>query len=227
MAILRQHGIPARSRVGFAAYLTPGFHHDHVVAERWSAEQGRWIRFDPEFGADLDLPIHDLPREAGAPFQTAAQAWLAYRGGHTDLSTYGVLPDHPFLRGPAFVQRYLLNDLAHLMRTELLLWDVWGPGLSEPAGPADGAPVNLPDHAHVRTDLLEATDRLARLIERADDGEAGAARELTTIWATRAQVRPGRYVRTISPSGRTGITDLQARGTEWLSAAGSDLGVLR
>ena len=223
VAILRQHGIPARSRVGFAGYLTPGFHHDHVVAERWSQQQGRWVRFDPEFDADdLGLSIHDLPRGADTPFQdtpfqTAAQAWLAYRAGHTDLSTYGVMPNHPVLRSPGFVQRYLLLDLAHLMRTELLLWDVWGPG-TDPAEPTGQRPADLPS-TRARPDLFEVTDALAHLIEQADDGDSGAAAELTTIWATRAQLRPGRYVRTVSPSGRSGITDLQTRSTEWTHTA--------
>ncbi|MGC0251208.1 transglutaminase-like domain-containing protein [Pseudactinotalea sp. Z1748] len=227
IAILRQHGIPARSRVGFAAYLTPGFHHDHVVAERWSRQEQRWIRFDPEFGAEhQDVPMHDLPRGAGAPFQTAAQAWLAYRDGHTDLSTYGVMPGHAFLRGPTFVQRYLLSDLAHLMRTELLLWDVWGPGLDEPAGSGGGAAMGLPHPAQVHTELIGATDHLARLIVAADDGDRGAEEDLATLWATSPQVRPGARVRTVSPSGRIGVTDLRARRTEWAPAADPGLAVL-
>src|SRR3712207_337329 len=44
VAALRGHGVPARSRVGFASYFEPGFHHDHVVVEQWTGQ--RWRRFD-------------------------------------------------------------------------------------------------------------------------------------------------------------------------------------
>ena len=38
----RAHGIPARTRVGFAGYFMPGWWLDHVVGEIWDAEQNRW-----------------------------------------------------------------------------------------------------------------------------------------------------------------------------------------
>jgi transglutaminase-like putative cysteine protease len=43
---LRQHGVPARSRVGFASYFRPGWNHDHVIVE--VQRDGAWVRFDPE-----------------------------------------------------------------------------------------------------------------------------------------------------------------------------------
>ncbi|HLS26259.1 MAG TPA: transglutaminase domain-containing protein [Beutenbergiaceae bacterium] len=222
VAILREHGIPARSRVGFAGYLNPGFHHDHVVAERWSAQQQRWIRFDPEFAAgDLHFDVHDIPCGPDGPFQTAAQAWLAYRAGHTDLSTYGVGPHLPQLGGPGFVQRYLLLDLAHLMGAETLLWDVWGlsagdravdraDAVGDPGGGLSGLSLAEPD-----AELFEASDTLARMIMKADDGDRAASETLTGMWTTQAGLRPGRQVWTISPSGRVGLTDLRTRRTEW------------
>ena len=58
LGVLRQHGIPARSRVGFAGYFDRGFHRDHVVVEYWDG--GRWVRFDPELTPDgFGFDTHD------------------------------------------------------------------------------------------------------------------------------------------------------------------------
>src|SRR5690606_28189253 len=80
VAALREHGLPARSRLGFAGYFQPGEHADHVVAEVWL--EGRWRRFDPE----IDAPREALPQPMDMPtaqpgstgFVTAAQAWVGY-----------------------------------------------------------------------------------------------------------------------------------------------------
>jgi hypothetical protein len=58
---LRHHEIPARLRVGFAAYFTPGFHEDHWVCEH--------------------------PRDA---FLVAGEAWGRARRGTVDPDTCGV-----------------------------------------------------------------------------------------------------------------------------------------
>lgn len=50
VAVLRQHGIPARIRYGFANYFFPGYSADHVIVETWLPEELRWLRFDPEVG---------------------------------------------------------------------------------------------------------------------------------------------------------------------------------
>jgi hypothetical protein len=42
---LREHGIAARNRVGFAGYLVPDYHVDHVVVE-YRAGDGRWVLTD-------------------------------------------------------------------------------------------------------------------------------------------------------------------------------------
>ncbi len=101
---LRQRAVPARSQVGFAHCLTPGFAHDHVV-EFWA--RGRWRRANPElspapgapFAASFAVPsapfdVLDLPTGAGAPFETAAQAWRGWRDGEVDqLARLLVLAD--------------------------------------------------------------------------------------------------------------------------------------
>jgi hypothetical protein len=41
VSLARHKGIPARMRVGFAAYFHPGLLIDHVVAEAWDEAAGR------------------------------------------------------------------------------------------------------------------------------------------------------------------------------------------
>jgi excinuclease ABC subunit A len=50
-SILRHKGLPARMRVGFAAYF-PGnpFYSDHWITEYWLAAQDRWVLADADVG---------------------------------------------------------------------------------------------------------------------------------------------------------------------------------
>ncbi|MGW9167470.1 transglutaminase-like domain-containing protein [Agromyces sp. NPDC055658] len=202
VSILREHGRPARTRLGFAGYFTPGFRHDHVVVE--AGHDGRWVRFDPELDpAAHGFDVHDLPTGPGSPFETAAEAWLGYRAGEIDLAGYGVAPGHP-ISGPWIVHGYVLGDLAHRMRTELLLWDGWGV-MDAPAAP-------------IAADALDLADRVARLTVAADGGDASAEAELAALWRTDERVRPGRTVTTFSPAGGFGTVDLEARTTVWATA---------
>jgi len=85
---LREQQVPARTRVGFAGYFSPGYHSDHVVVDFWNGE--RWVRTDPELAVDTrDFDVRDMPVGAGAAFETAAQVWSRYRAGEIDASTYG------------------------------------------------------------------------------------------------------------------------------------------
>jgi hypothetical protein len=204
VAVLREHGIPARSRVGFAGYFRPGFHHDHVVGEYWDGS--RWVRFDPEldmgenwFGFDS----HDMTTGLGAPFETAAEVWLAHRRDGLDVSGYGVDPSLPFLCGPEFVRGYVVTELAHRQRDELLLWDVWGDTLPDTPTPAD--------------DLDGLADEIAGLLVAADAGDAAAESELAQRYAREARLHPDGSVVTLSPTGRVADADLVARVNRWRS----------
>jgi len=202
VAILRQHGVPARTRLGFAGYFEAGYSHDHVVAERWDG--ARWIRFDPELGrGDFPFDVHDLPTGEGSPFETAAEAWLAHRAGRTDLATYGVAPGTDGLEGPGFVQRYVLADVAHRHRCETLLWDGWG---------AMVRPGEEPDAAR-----LALTDELARLTVAADadpDPAGEAATALALRWTSDPRVNPGEQVLSfppLDPEAAPRVVDLTSR----------------
>jgi len=198
VSILREHGVPARTRLGFARYFTPGYAHDHVVAERWDG--ARWVRFDPELGAeDFPFDVHDLPTGEGAPFATAAETWLAYRAGRDDLGSTGVAPDVPELGGPGMVQRYVLADVAHRHGCETLLWDAWG----DMAGVGDA----------LDEGRLALADEAARLTVAADADPAGeAVVALERLWEQR--IDPRGSVLTFSPldaSAAPRRTDLTVR----------------
>ena len=70
VSMARQHGIPARSRVGFAGYFFPGWWIDHVVAEIWDADQNRWKLVEAQLpagfvdaGTGQPLEVLDVPRD--------------------------------------------------------------------------------------------------------------------------------------------------------------------
>jgi hypothetical protein len=198
VAALRHHGVPARSRIGFAGYFDPRLHHDHVIVDYWDG--GRWVFVDPMLEPDPRRGFDgwDIPRLVGAdpagppPFVTAAQAWTAYRRGEIDVSGYGVAVDES-LRGGWFVRNYVIGELAHRQRDELLLWDVWG---------AMGADLSGD---------LGLIDEVAALLLAADDGDEEAERELAARYADDPRLRPADRVHCMSPTGRPTWVDLRSR----------------
>lgn len=175
-AALREQGVAARTVVGFAGYFEPPFHHDHVVVEYWDG--ARWVMVDPEIVAgDFAFDVRDMPRGPGRPFETAAQVWRGYRAGSLDPGRYGVHPSSP-LRGAEFIAGYVVFQLAHRYRDELLLWDEWVP-----------------------TPAPEVLDELAELLESADAGDEAAESALEERYRTDAGLHPGAVVTRYSPYG--------------------------
>ncbi|HWV34809.1 MAG TPA: transglutaminase-like domain-containing protein [Thermomicrobiales bacterium] len=132
VSLLRHQGIPARSRVGFAAYFFAGWNVDHVVAEVWDAAESRWRLIDPELRAGHVDPTDgvtidplDLPRDR---FLVGADAWLRCREGGEDPERYLVSPflDIPQTRGFPYLLHNLVHELAALNKREMILWDDWG-----------------------------------------------------------------------------------------------------
>ncbi|WP_370947763.1 transglutaminase-like domain-containing protein [Amycolatopsis sp. cg5] len=119
-ALLRHRGFAARVRCGFGTYFEPGQGLDHWVTEYHDGT--RWVRIDTEhLGKDLPATLHDLrPGE----FLTGGEAWLAYRRGEIDASTFGVPGTENW--GPAEIQGNAVRDLAALNNVETLPWDEWG-----------------------------------------------------------------------------------------------------
>ncbi|MGC4748546.1 transglutaminase domain-containing protein [Micromonospora sp. DT201] len=195
VAVLRQHGIPSRSRVGFASYFVPGWHHDHVLVEYWNGH--RWVWADPEVdpAGDWGFDGYDIDPKAGL-FDSAARVWSAYRAGAIDPEVYGVSPELP-IRGAWFIHDYVLQELAHRQKDELLLWDSFGAMTDDLTG-AD----------------LTLTDEIAALLLAADDGDDAAEKALAERYATDTRLRPGAQVRSISPvSGTVSTVDLRVSRT--------------
>lgn len=186
---LRSHGVPARSRVGFAGYFVEGWHHDHVVVEAFI--DGKWRRFDPEIEAPrvtlpspTDIEVGSL---SGTGFVTAAQVWLGYRQDSLDAATYGVDPNVPVLRGQRFIFEEVIYEVAHRFGDELLLWDTWG-RMGEPGSPVDEADARW-------------IDDVARLLLAADEGDEIAERRLLQRYQGDSGLHPGPTVIQASPYG--------------------------
>ncbi|MEV4413350.1 transglutaminase domain-containing protein [Catellatospora sp. NPDC049609] len=195
VAALRQRGVAARSRVGFASYLVPGFHCDHVVVEYRDGD--RWVWLDAQLDPALDwgFDTADIPWAAAAPgalFASAAQVWSAYRGGAVDVGRYGVDPSLPQLAGGWLVYDYVLQELAHRQGDELLLWDGWGAMAQDLAG-AD----------------LALADDVAAMLLAADAGDESAERELSAWYAADPRLRPSGRVRCLSPRGTADWVELR------------------
>jgi hypothetical protein len=186
VAVLRQHAVPARSRVGFAGYFEPSWHHDHVVAEYRDGD--RWRRFDPEIEpASPALPdATDLEVGEHAPFRTAAEVFKLMRAGEIDPAIYGVAPGNEF-SGPQFVVGEVFYELAHRYGDEVLLWDAWG------AIPPVDQPVDV--------DVIRLIDEVAELLLAADAGDLDAEAKLYHRYVTDDRLHPGESVHRFSPFG--------------------------
>jgi transglutaminase-like putative cysteine protease len=188
VAVFRQHGIAARSRVGFADYLRHDRRSDHVVAEAWLG--GRWVRFDPAISGPrkgLATP-HDTPDRLSSPFLTAAAAWIGHRRDGRSVDDLGVQVGPVSFKGPPFVFTYLIMEMAHRLGDELLLWDSWG-GMPGQGGAVD----------------TELADRLARLLLAADSGDREAEQQQLTWYRQDARLHPGSRVIRHSPRGSASV----------------------
>ena len=122
VALLRNAGIPARARVGFARYFEDGWG-DHWITECWDGS--RWVKTDAQIGSvaakllQLEFDPADQP---DGEFLTGAEAWLRCRAGKEDPNRFGIFD----LRGLFFITTSIAQDLAALNKIELLPWDGWG-----------------------------------------------------------------------------------------------------
>lgn len=89
--LLRQHGVAARVRCGFAAYLSVGTFDDHWICQAWSPEDRRWQIIDAQlderhrraYGIGFDHL--DVPADQ---FLTAERAWEVVRAGTHDAALF-------------------------------------------------------------------------------------------------------------------------------------------
>lgn len=152
VAALRERGVPARLRAGFAAYFSAGLWMDHWVCEY--ARDGGWARLDAQLGPraregmKITFPIDAVPE---ALFRPAAWIWRAHRAGEVDAAHCG-LPSAG-ISGPCWLATSVLRDAAALAGIEALPWDTWGMGVSIKA--ARGV---TPEHATRIDELAAALD---------------------------------------------------------------------
>ncbi len=173
LALARHKGIAARARVGFAAYIIPGWLVDHVVAEVWDAAEGRWRLVDPEMEGSWTPEFNGHPVSwldlTSEEFVTGPRAWQAARAGQSDPARHVVSPDLdiPVLRGWPFLAHQVTHDLAALAKAEMLLWDGWGMELGHGPGPVPEADAAVLDEVSARTaDPGAALDDITALAQR-------------------------------------------------------------
>lgn len=124
VSLLRQHGVPARVRSGFARYFDPTSYEDHWVCEYWKASESRWALLDAQLDEvfqqrlGIDFDVLDVPREQ---FLTAGKAWRRCRAGELDPQTFGI--GFVKLHGLWFIATSLVRDVAALNKVEVLPWD--------------------------------------------------------------------------------------------------------
>ncbi len=132
LALARHKGIPARARVGFAAYIDPEWLIDHVVAEVWDDGEGRWRLVDGEQNGAWTPEVNGRPVNwldlADDQFVTGPRAWQSARQGTADPRQFVVAPgiDVPALHRWPYIAHNAIHDLAALNNTEMILWDAWG-----------------------------------------------------------------------------------------------------
>ena len=126
VAMLRQQGVPARARCGFAAYFRKAKYVDHWVTEYWNERPQRLgaVRRAARCpisarssGSPFD-PV-DVPRDQ---FLVAGDCWQLCRAGKADPMDFGILD----LFGWWFIAGNVVRDIAALNNHEMLPWDVLG-----------------------------------------------------------------------------------------------------
>ncbi len=189
-AILRHREVPARTRVGFGTYFTPGKFEDHWVCEYWNAAEARWVLVDPQLDpAQLkflkpDFSPLDVPRNR---FVIGGDAWQMCRNRGADPARFGIWD----LRGSWFIRGNVVRDFAALNRVELLPWDASGALMRGPE--ADTTP-SAEENAFV--------DRIAALSLAGDD----AFGEIRATYDGDDRLRVPREIRSFTDQGPQTVT---------------------
>lgn len=109
-SFLRDKGISARVRVGFAIYFEE-LHQGHWICEYWDQENGKWVQVDAQIDAiqarhyEIDFDPLNVP---SGNFLYAGEEYELVHKNSDDFY---------------FVKRSLIQDLAALNKIEAELWD--------------------------------------------------------------------------------------------------------
>lgn len=147
VSCLRNRQIPARVRVGFAAYVAAqgGKFVDHWIVEVWSADKQRWILVDP------DMELVDLPAEA---FQMASVVWQQARKHLISPSNYGV----PRFWGWDYLRNNLCHDFFACLGDTRTYWD--------------GPPIFHGNVRQLKATQYKVLDQMAELLQNPDENLA-------------------------------------------------------
>jgi hypothetical protein len=130
-SMLRHVGVPSRIRFGFNTYYYRLFFHDIVLLEYWDFSSARWRFVDVRttdvqvkghkfFNVDFDLC--DIPCDR---FILAGEAWGKCKNAKMNCKQFGHDPVKK-INGLWYIRNKIMQDLAALNKTELLMWDCWG-----------------------------------------------------------------------------------------------------
>lgn len=123
-SVLREKGISARCRCGYAIYLEPGWFEDHWICEYWNKNEKKWIKVDSQID-DIHIlwcsinrkkiDFTNLPKEA---FLCAGVVWKLYRQGLIDGNLFGFsLGEKEYgewhIRGNLFRDFFALNKIEY------------------------------------------------------------------------------------------------------------------
>jgi len=134
-AALRERGVPARPRCGFASYLEDSHWQDHWLCEWWDGSgKGRWVMDD----ADIQKP--DVSPDE---FVSSCRAWQRGRADAESVKDFGFGPG---MCGLSPVRLDLTHDFAALNGFVGVSGDGWGLGNKPEADLAPGD-LALLDHA--------------------------------------------------------------------------------
>ena len=172
VSFLRYKGIPARMRVGFATYFTPGRFEDHYLCQYWNEAENRWMVVD----AQLDELQHKALNTKFDPcdvpegmFLPGGRAWQLCREGKEDPETFGIFN----IKGMWFVGCDTIFDIMSLNKIESHPWDIW------PMMPKYQQ-TKFPD------DYLTAMDHIAELTGSLNPGFA----EVRLLYQTGKRLQP-------------------------------------
>jgi Transglutaminase-like superfamily len=181
VTMLRQQGVPARKRTGYARYIAAaapmGMPHD--LTEYWDEERDRWVLVDPGLDERVaarwrayhakrgeawrgELDVRDVDRGL---FLTGPEVWLGYRSGRIATGQLSVAGAD--LHRAAQV---LLEDLDSLNKTELHGHDL------DVDRTADEAPGFLDRMAELTATVDERFDEMRRRFDASPWGRTARER---------------------------------------------------
>lgn len=129
-SILREKGIPARCRCGFATYFKNGWFEDHWICEYWNGK--KWVRVDPQIDKTksvkkqiTSINFTDMPKDVFFP---AGILWQLYRKNLLSGDFCGFSHEKGengkwYIRGNMLRDFFALNKIEYTYQEESKLMD--------------------------------------------------------------------------------------------------------